>query len=159
MDFLRAHPPFDALEVADVERVAACAEVEFFLAGTIIFAKSAQPVEHLRVVRTGAVEIVLDEVVLDELGPGELFGHASMLSGLPPGFEARAQEDALCYRIPEETARAVLARPESVALRRALAAGGTRTRHGGAGSTPAGHRPCEPAGGGADSRPATGVLA
>jgi CBS domain-containing protein len=114
VDFLRAHPPFDALETADVERVAASAEVEFFLAGTIIFAKSAQPVEHLRVVRTGAVEIVLDEVVLDELGPGELFGHASMLSGLPPGFEARAQQDTLCYRIPEEAARAVLARPESV---------------------------------------------
>ncbi|MGD1056067.1 MAG: putative nucleotidyltransferase substrate binding domain-containing protein [Solirubrobacteraceae bacterium] len=114
VDFLRAHPPFDALEVTDVERVAASAEVEFFLAGTIIFAKSAQPVEHLRVVRTGAVEIVLDEVVLDELGPGELFGHASMLSGLPPGFEARAQEDTLCYRIPEEAARTALARPESV---------------------------------------------
>ena len=114
VDFLRAHPPFDALEVTDVERVAASAEVEFFLAGTIIFAKSAGPIEHLRVVRTGIVEIALDEVVLDELGPGELFGHASMLSGLPPGFAARAQEDTLCYRIPEETARAVLARPESV---------------------------------------------
>ncbi len=27
---------------------------------------------------------------LDLLAPGELFGHASMLSGLPPGFAARA---------------------------------------------------------------------
>jgi CBS domain-containing protein len=114
VDFLRAHPPFDALEVTDVEQVAASAEVEFFLAGTIIFAKSSGPIEHLRVVRTGVVEIMLDDVVLDELGPGELFGHASMLSGLPPGFAARAQEDTLCYRIPEEAARAVLARPESV---------------------------------------------
>ncbi len=114
VDFLRAHPPFDALELADVERAAAAAEVEFFLAGTTIFAQSAQPIEHLRVVRTGAVEIVLGDRVLDLLGPGELFGHASMLSGLPPGFAARAQEDTLCYRIPEEVARGVLARPESV---------------------------------------------
>ncbi len=114
VDFLRAHPPFDALELADVERAAAAAEVEFFLAGTTIFAQSAQPIEHLRVVRTGAVEIVLGDRVLDLLGPGELFGHASMLSGLPPGFTARAQEDTLCYRIPEEVARGVLARPESV---------------------------------------------
>jgi CBS domain-containing protein len=114
VEFLCAHPPFDALETADVERAAAAAEVEFFLAGTTIFAQGAQPVEHLRVVRTGAVEIVLGERVLDLLGPGELFGHASMLSGLPPGFAARAQEDTLCYRIPAEVARGVLARPESV---------------------------------------------
>jgi CBS domain-containing protein len=114
VNFLRGHPPFDALEVADVERIAASAEVEFFLAGSKVFSQGAEPVEHLRVVRTGAVEIVLDEGVLDLLGPGELFGHASMLSGLPPGFTARAQEDTLCYRIPEEVAREALARPESV---------------------------------------------
>jgi len=114
VEFLRAHPPFDALEMTDVERVAAAAEVEFFLAGSTIFSQGARPVEHLRVVRTGAVEIVLDDRVLDLLGPGEPFGHASMLSGLPPGFAARAQEDTLCYRIPEPVARAVLARPESV---------------------------------------------
>ena len=114
VDFLCAHPPFDALERVEVERAAACAEVEFFLAGVTIFAQDARPIEHLRVVRTGAVEIVLGDRVLDLLAPGELLGHASMLSGLPPGFSARAQEDTLCYRIPEEIARSVLARPESV---------------------------------------------
>ena len=114
VDFLRAHPPFDALELSEVERVAASSEVEFFLAGSTIFSQGARPIEHLRVVRTGAVEIALDDSVLDLLGPGELFGQASMLSGLPPGFTARAQEDTLCYRIPEEVARAALARPESV---------------------------------------------
>jgi CBS domain-containing protein len=113
-DFLCAHPPFDALERADVERAAASAEVEFFLAGATIFEQDARPIEHLRVVRTGAVEVVLEDRVLDLLAAGELFGHASMLSGLPPGFTARAQEDTLCYRIPAEVARAVLARPESV---------------------------------------------
>ena len=127
-DFLRAHPPFDALEQADVERVASCAEVEFFLAGTTIFAQGARPVEHLRVVRTGAVEIVHGERVLDLLVPGELFGHASMLSGLPPGFAARAQEDTLCYRIPAQVARDVLARPESVRfVARSLLEMNTRT--------------------------------
>jgi CBS domain-containing protein len=60
------------------------------------------------------VAIVLAGRVLDLLGTGEPFGHASMLSGLPPGFAARAEEDTLCYRIPEPVASAVLARPESV---------------------------------------------
>jgi len=111
--FLREHPPFDDLPNEDVERVADAAEVEFFLAGTPIFSQDAGPVEHLRVVRAGAVEIVLGGRVLDVLGPGELFGHASMLSGLPPGFVARAEQDTLCYRIPETVAAEVLTRPAS----------------------------------------------
>ncbi len=114
VDFLRAHPPFDALEEQDVELVAAASDVEFFLAGATIFSQGPDPIEHLRVVRSGAVEIILAGRVLDLLGPGELFGHSSMLSGLPPGFAARALEDTLCYRIPESVARPILARPESV---------------------------------------------
>jgi CBS domain-containing protein len=114
VDFLRAHPPFDAVAPGDVERVAASTEIEFHPAGETILEQGAEPVRHLRVVRTGAVEIVHDGRVLDLLGEGELFGHASMLSGLPTGFAARAQEDTLCYRIPEEVARGLLARPESL---------------------------------------------
>ena len=109
--FLRAHPPFDALDQDTVERVAGAAEVEFHRAGTTIFSQGAGPVEHLRVVRSGAVEIVHGGRVLDLLGEGELFGQASMLSGLPTGFEARAAEDTLCYRIPAEAAREPLAAP------------------------------------------------
>ncbi len=109
--FLHEHPPFDALDAADVDRVAAAAAVEFHRAGTTIFSQGAEPVEHLWVVRAGAVEIVFDGRVLDLLGEGELFGHASMLSGLPTGFEARAGEDTVCYRIPAEIAQEPLSRP------------------------------------------------
>ncbi|MBV9603594.1 MAG: CBS domain-containing protein, partial [Solirubrobacterales bacterium] len=109
--FLSAHPPFDALSSADLDRVAAATEEEFHRAGETIFSQGAGPVEHLRVVRTGAVEIVFDRRVLDLLGPGELFGHASMLSGLPTGFEARAAEDTACYRIPAEVAQGSLSGP------------------------------------------------
>jgi CBS domain-containing protein len=109
--FLRAHPPFDALEADLVERIAGEVEVEFHRAGTTIFSQGAEPVEHLRVVRSGTVEIVHDGRVLDLLGEGELFGHASMLSGLPTGFEARAAEDALCYRVGAGSARELLAGP------------------------------------------------
>ncbi|MEA2612801.1 MAG: hypothetical protein QOI52_760, partial [Chloroflexota bacterium] len=49
--FLRAHPPFDALDEADVERVAAAVEVERHPAGTTIFVQGAEPVGHLRIVR------------------------------------------------------------------------------------------------------------
>ena len=109
--FLHARPPFDALGAADIDRVAAAAELEFHRAGSTIFSQGAEPVAHLRVVRSGAVEIVFDGRVLDLLGEGELFGHASMLSGLPTGFEARAGEDTVCYRIPAEIAQEPLSRP------------------------------------------------
>ena len=111
-DFLGSHPPFDAVEPDDVARVAAMAETEYYPTGKTIFSQGTGPVEYLWVVRTGSVEIVYDRRVLDLLGPGELFGHASMLSGLPTGFEARAGEDTHCCRIPAEVMRPLLARPE-----------------------------------------------
>jgi CBS domain-containing protein len=109
--FLRAHPPFDALDPAAVARIAAVAELETLPAGTTIFAQGDEPVAHLRVIRRGAVEIVADDRVLDLLGEGELFGHASMLSGFPAGFEARAAEDTVCYRIAAGAAQELLAAP------------------------------------------------
>jgi CBS domain-containing protein len=81
--FLGSHPPFDGVGTDEVARVAAVTEIEFHPAGKTIFSQGAGPVEYLWVVRTGSVEIVHDGRVLDLLGPGELFGHASMLSGLP----------------------------------------------------------------------------
>ncbi len=109
--FLRSHPPFDALALATVERVAGTAELEHYGAGETIFSEGSGPVEHLRVVRSGAVEILHQGRVLDLLGEGELFGHASMLSGLPTGFEARAAEDTVCYRIEAAVAHEPLGEP------------------------------------------------
>jgi CBS domain-containing protein len=112
--FLRAHPPFDSLDPNEVERVAAAAELEVYRPGEVVFAQGAEPVTHLRVVRSGAIEIIADGNVLDVLGEGELFGHASMLSGFPTGFEARAAEDSSCYRIGVEVAQALLSAPHGL---------------------------------------------
>ena len=110
--FLAAHPPFDAVDADELARVAAVTETENFPGGKTIFSQGTGPVGYLRVVRAGSVEIIHNGQVLDLLGPGELFGHASMLSGLPTGFEARAVEDTLCYRIPADVIGPLLARPD-----------------------------------------------
>ena len=115
VEFLRRHPPFSELDPAAVATLAGALDVEFHPAGTVIFAQGAQPSEFLRVVRAGAVEVVHDGAVLDVMGPGEMFGHASMLSGLPTGFEARAAEDTLTYRIPASVAAEELAGPRGLA--------------------------------------------
>jgi CBS domain-containing protein len=112
-EFLGAHEPFSGLDQEDLEQLAERVEVEFFPAGETI----ASPGERqgiVRVVRRGAVELLDHGRVLDLLTEGELFGHPSMLSGLPSGFEPRAAEDTLCYAIAAEDALPVLSRPEGV---------------------------------------------
>ncbi len=110
--FLGSFPPFDAVGADDLARVAAVTETEVIPRGKTIFSQGAGPVEYLWVVRSGSVEVIHDGRVLDLLGPGELFGHASMISGLPTGFEARAAEDTVCYRIPADVVHPLLARPD-----------------------------------------------
>jgi CBS domain-containing protein len=110
--FLGSHPPFDAVDDGELARIGAVTETEVTTRGAAIFAQGAGPVESVWMVRSGSVEVIHDGRVLDLLGPGELFGHASMISGLPTGFEARAAEDTVCYRIPAEVIRPLLARPD-----------------------------------------------
>jgi CBS domain-containing protein len=110
--FLGSFPPFDAVGADDLARIGAVTETEVIPRGKTIFSQGAGPVEYLWVVRSGSVEIIHDGRVLDLLGPGELFGHASMISGLPTGFEARAAEDTVCYRIPADVMRPLLARAD-----------------------------------------------
>jgi CBS domain-containing protein len=97
-----------------VERVAAAAELESHAAGDLVFDEGAEAVGHLRVIRSGAVELTTRGKVLDVLGEGEVFGHGSLLSGLPPAFSARAVQDTTCYRIAGEPARALLSAPAGV---------------------------------------------
>jgi CBS domain-containing protein len=111
-EFLGSRPPFDAVGAQDLTRVAAVTGTEAVPRGKTIFSQGAGPVEYLWMVRAGSVEVLHDGRILDLLGPGELFGQASMLSGLPTGFEARAAEDTVCYRIPADVVRPLLARPD-----------------------------------------------
>ncbi len=110
--FLGSRPPFDTLGADDLAPIAAVTETEVSPRGKTIFPQGAGPVEYLWMVRSGSVEVIHDGRVLDLLGPGELFGHASMISGLPTGFEARAAEDTVCYRISADVMRPLLARPD-----------------------------------------------
>lgn len=100
-DFLGAQPPFDALSADDLARLARQVEVEYFAAGTVIVPAGSAPLDHIYVVRTGAVEILDRGRVVDLLGPGDAFGHISVLTGLAPALSARAAEDTLCYRLPD----------------------------------------------------------
>lgn len=111
-DFLGSQPPFDALSAEDLEQLARQVEVEYFAAGTVIVPAGSQPLDHLYVVRTGAVEITDRGRTVDLLGPGDTFGHISVLTGLSPALSARAAEDTLCYRLPDP--RKVVSNPSAL---------------------------------------------
>jgi CBS domain-containing protein len=111
--FLGLRAPFDTLAPEELGEVAQGTEIEFYPSGAVILSEDGGPVTFLRVIHSGAVDIVHDDQLLDLLEPGDTFGHAAMMSGLPPGFEARAAEDTLCYRLPAGVARPLLERARS----------------------------------------------
>lgn len=100
-DFLAKQSPFDALTADDIERLASKVEVEYFGNGTVIVSAGSPPLDHIYIVRTGSVEVLERGSVIDQLAPGDAFGHISVLTGLPPQYSVRAAEETLCYRLPD----------------------------------------------------------
>jgi CBS domain-containing protein len=100
-DFLGSQPPYDSLTSDDLQRLIEELQVEYFAAGAVIVQADETPLDHLWVVRTGAVEVLDRGRVVDHLGPGDTFGHISVLTGLAPALSVRALEDSLCLRLPD----------------------------------------------------------
>jgi len=113
-EFLRTHDPFSGLDGEALQRLVEQVEVQDFEAGATIFKQGERSQGRVLVVRSGAVELVDGSRVLGMLEEGELFGHPSMLSGEPFGFEARAQEDSCCYSMPSSDVIPLLARRSSL---------------------------------------------
>ncbi len=139
-DFLSRQAPYDALDSADLHRLARRVEVEYFARGTMIVRADSEPLDRLYVVRTGSVEVLDRSRIVDLLGPGDTFGHVSLLTGLPPSLDVRAAEETLCYLLPDP--RQILSHPDrlrfahygTLTVRERLADGGVLTDHA---STPA----------------------
>jgi CBS domain-containing protein len=115
VDFLSGQPPFDALDPEDLARLAAHLEVEYFAPGAVVV-REDERLDHLWVVRTGALEVLDKGQVVDLLGPGDTVGHVALLSRLPHGLLVRAHEESLCLRLPDP--RGYLAHPQRLSFAR-----------------------------------------
>ncbi len=112
-EFLSSHEPFRELDEAALEdRPAGRGRV--LRGGDDDHGQGEGPQDRIRVVRRGAVELVDRGRVIDLLGEGEMFGHPSMLSGMPTGFEVRAAEDVLTYALAADDVLPLLGRPEGL---------------------------------------------
>ena len=115
-DFLGSQTPYDSLDAADLQLLAEHVEVQRVAAGTVVVIAEGAVLEHLYVVRHGAVQVLDRGRVIDELGEGDTFGHISVFSGLPPPLTVRAAEATVLYRLPDP--RGLLREPQRLRFNR-----------------------------------------
>jgi CBS domain-containing protein len=97
--FLRATPPFGDLPKPLFDRAARALEIGFYPAGTRLVARGGSPLQHLYVIRKGAVRLEREGQTLQLLEEGEIFGYTSLLTRKAT-LDAVVEEDLLAYRIP-----------------------------------------------------------
>ena len=105
--FVRSTPPFDALPQELFDGVARSLEVIYYPAGTKLVTVGEQPLQHLYVIRKGAVRLERAGQTLSVLEEGEIFGYTSLLTGKAT-LDVAVEEDLLAYRIPEAEFRRLL---------------------------------------------------
>lgn len=99
---LARHAPFDELPEEMLDKVVASIEIAYFRAGTEIL-EFGQRNNWLFYIRSGAVEIYRRSGELyNRIAEGEIFGQFGLLMGKTVRFPAKAIEDCLVYRIPDQ---------------------------------------------------------
>ncbi len=107
-EFLGRYPPFDEVDPAELERLAAATTSAFYEPGQVVLFEDGPIAKNLYVVRSGTIELVHDDEPVGVLGAGEAFGHPSFLTGRGPAFTSRAREPTELLLIPAELATAHL---------------------------------------------------
>jgi signal-transduction protein with cAMP-binding, CBS, and nucleotidyltransferase domain len=115
-DTLAGSPPFDALVPDLLSEVAKATRVERVVAGTTILRQGGPPSTSLYLIRSGLVHVLDNDRLIDEPGPGEVFGELSLLSGAGPSATVVAGEDLECLIVSGDVARRVLGTAGGVAF-------------------------------------------
>src|SRR5512140_2803279 len=105
--YLRATAPFRALPPALFEEAARAVDVAFHPAGTWLVRAGERRLEHLYVIRKGAVRLERDGQTIQVLEEGEVFGYTSMLAR-KAAIDVVVEEDLVAYRVPEAVFRRLL---------------------------------------------------
>ena len=113
--FLSRYPPFDGMDRADLELVAAGIVEHRAVAGEAVLVENGATGTHLYVVRDGTMELEHKGHVVDVVTKGQVFGHPTLITGQAPEFTVRAREETLLYLIPRDAALPILSSPGGVA--------------------------------------------
>jgi CRP-like cAMP-binding protein len=126
-DFLARTPVFAGLPARDVHALASVAREERVRARDYVFMEG-DPAHWFCLVRTGHVKIVRHarsgrDVVLELLGPGEMFGGVAVIERRPYPASAQATEPSVVVKIPQEAIVALTERQPSIIREIALMIG------------------------------------
>jgi CRP/FNR family transcriptional regulator len=127
LTFLQACPVFAGLPASELEALAAAAREQACRAREFVF-HEGDPALWLCLVRTGRVRIVRHsragkDVVLELLGPGEIFGGVAVIERRPYPASAQATEPSEVVKIPADVAVGLAARYPPVVREMALLLG------------------------------------
>jgi CBS domain-containing protein len=112
--FLAGREPFKGLNQEELEVVAASIVERFVPSGELVLVESGVPGTELYVIKEGTFELSYKETVVAVLACGQVFGHPTLLTGLPPEFSTRARQGSTLYCIPKDVALDVLSHREGV---------------------------------------------
>jgi signal-transduction protein with cAMP-binding, CBS, and nucleotidyltransferase domain len=109
------HEPFRSLDPGSRAATLASAAVYDSPADDAILVQDGPPAQSLWIVLDGSVALLHEGQAIGVLGPGEYFGHPSLLSGMGPAFTVRTREIVRCGVMARAAAEAVLATPAGAA--------------------------------------------
>jgi CRP/FNR family transcriptional regulator len=124
---LRATPVFAALPPKEIDALATVARAESYRPRDYVFMEG-DPAAWLCIVKSGRVKIVRHsrtgkDVVLELLGPGEVFGGVAVIERRPYPAAAQATEASEVLKIPADAAIALSERHPSIIREMALMIG------------------------------------
>src|SRR5512134_522400 len=108
VSFLRSTPPFDGLPPELFGAASDVLEIVYQPEGAVLVERGGPPMEHLYVIRKGAVRLERNGQTLQVLEEGETFGYTSLITGRAT-LDVTVDEDLLTYRIPASTFNELLA--------------------------------------------------
>lgn len=111
--FLNSISPFQLLESEQLQRVASDVSLVFYPEDTVILKQNGPPSNTLRVIKKGAVKVIVedeqgDEIVTEYKGAGDNFGFLSMFGSDRQRTTVIAVEDTLCYVLSKERVHKLL---------------------------------------------------
>jgi CBS domain-containing protein len=113
LDFLQGTPPFQDLDKSALRDLKDQITMESYPQGRIILHQGGPASEYLRVIRKGAVKVIIhlgqdNETFMNYRGEGDSFGFLSLISGDKSRAEVVALQDTLCYLINRATVLSLL---------------------------------------------------
>lgn len=106
--YLRGTPPFDSLPEPLFAVASRALEIAYYPASSRLVRRGADPLEHLYVIRKGAVRLEREGQTMQLLEEGEMFGYTSLITNKAT-LDVVVEEDLLAYRLPRAQFEALLA--------------------------------------------------